>query len=69
MGLAPMKAEADYWRKGNDIWGNKFIQKTMSHKQYHKMKKSFSVDIKKLTEYLNKQFQCYWEPFTNAAIY
>jgi len=68
MGMAPLGAEPDYWRRGDDLLGNNFIRRTMSREAYHEIKKSLVVDPEEMVKHLNQKFCYYWEPACDVVI-
>jgi hypothetical protein len=68
MGFAPLASEADYWKKGDDVWGNKFIRNVMSREEYHEMKKALRVNVEELIDHLNTKYNQYWDPFDDTSI-
>lgn len=68
MGFSVCAREQDYWKKGDAILGNSYIESTMSWESYHEIKKSLCVKVEDLVPLLRKKFTHFWEPYSDVVI-
>jgi hypothetical protein len=67
--LVRMNNSKNYWKNDqNGIFGNKFIQSTLSKNKYHNINRNIHIDINKAVLKLESISKMYWRPYWVLAI-